>query len=121
MSGSRASGCSTHTRPVARTSKVLSALLSPTVVAALLLSGTACAARQDPSGVGGLGTSGPATSAPATSAPPSSPRASATARPSGKDPERGPASTRKAELPRGGRTVFPHYRLVGYAGRTGSS
>src|SRR4029450_8389714 len=26
----------------------------------------------------------------------------------------------RPELPRGGRTLFPHYRLVGYAGRAGS-
>ena len=100
-----------------RSSKVLPALLSPFVVTALLLGGTACAAPKDPSGVGRPGTSAAGTSAPATSAPASSPRPSATPRPSGKEP----ASTRKAELPRGGRSVFPRYRLVGYAGRTGSS
>src|SRR5436190_20946574 len=37
---------------------------------------------------------------------------------SGAKPKTQPA---QATLPRGGRQIFPHYRLVGYAGVTGAS
>ena len=46
------------------------------------------------------------------------PATTAAATPSG-TPSGSPA--RLAELPRGGRTLFPHYRLVGYAGAPGSA
>ena len=53
--------------------------------------------------------------APSPTSTPSGATPTATATPSGR-----PAPER-AELPRGGRTVFPTYRLVGYSGLTGAS
>ncbi|EWT05886.1 hypothetical protein N864_01425 [Intrasporangium chromatireducens Q5-1] len=56
----------------------------------------------------------PAPTAPTGSAAPGSPAptASGTSR---------PAPAGQLQLPRGGRTIFPHYRLVGFAGRPGST
>ena len=57
-------------------------------------------------------------SAPTTASTPASPGSAST--PAGSaSPDAAPKST-VGELPRGGRTVFPRYRLVGYAGLTGA-
>ena len=58
----------------------------------------------------------------ATPAPTTSPSHTPTASPTttaATTPDKAPAGL--AELPRGGRTLFPHYRLVGYAGAPGSA
>ena len=85
----------------------------------ILLACTACGMGEDPLGPPILGA---ADSAPATSRPPSPPTTSSkptrTATPSAKPTGTHPAL---ATLPRGGRTIFPRYRLVGYAGVTGAS
>jgi hypothetical protein len=85
----------------------------------ILLACTACGMGEDPFGQPTVGT---ADSAPATSRPPSppttSPRPTRTVTPSAKPTGTHPAL---ATLPRGGRTIFPRYRLVGYAGVTGAS
>ena len=66
----------------------------------------------------------PGSSADRTAAqvPPTSPSDTPTATPAttaAATPSRTPA--RLPELPRGGRTLFPHFRLVGYAGAPGSA
>jgi hypothetical protein len=58
-----------------------------------------------------------ASSAPASGNPPT-PMPNTTGQPTPKPSARKPA---QATLPRGGREVFPRYRLVGYAGVTGAS
>jgi hypothetical protein len=82
----------------------------------LVLACAACGAGKDPLADSSVAS---ASSAPATSNPPS--------------PDRGPTATptpipktsasKRAQttLPRGGRELFPRYRLVGYAGVTGAS
>ena len=80
----------------------------------LTLVGTACGAGQDPLAPANVES---ASSAPATSQPPS-PTPTRTATPTA---EPSSAERVQAELPRGGREVFPRYRLVGYAGVTGAS
>jgi hypothetical protein len=100
---------STHRRRLGR-------WLAPVLVGALALS--ACAS--DPGARGAIGPSTGAGAGTAAATSPSSPGVS----PSGpgvpsSDPT--PSSTPPAELPRGGREVFPRYRLFGYAGSPGSS
>lgn len=63
-------------------------------------------------------------STPVGAEPSSSGSADATSTPSRATPTATPSATsapERAELPRGGREVFPTYRLVGYAGLTGAS
>lgn len=60
---------------------------------------------------GAWSTSAPPTPASPFTLPGTSPSATSTATPS---------TTAPAQLPRGGRTVFPHYRLVGFAGNPSS-
>jgi hypothetical protein len=80
----------------------------------LLLVSAGCGVSQDPL----AGTSvASASSAPASSNPPT-PVPTATGKPTLKPSAPKPA---QATLPRGGREVFPRYRLVGYAGVTGAS
>ena len=70
----------------------------------LVLACAACGLGEDPL----VGSSvGSADSPPAASNPPS--------------PQRKTTKPAQATLPRGGRDVFPRYRLVGYAGVTGAS
>jgi hypothetical protein len=95
------------------------------VGAALLVTG--CARGSDPIGVGPQGPTAPVSSgssptdAPAgTASSPAASTAPGTTPGSASEPTTA-APEARAELPRGGRTLFPHYRLVGYAGRTGSS
>ena len=87
----------------------------------LALAGSACGAGQDRLAPWGVGTApsgvGTAPSAPASSLPPS-PTATRTAILSTQPGTTQPA---QATLPRGGREVFPRYRLVGYAGVTGAT
>src|SRR5215217_9064818 len=79
----------------------------------LVLACAACGAGNDPLAGASVGST---SSAPATSNPPT-PEQTPTATPTPK------SSTykRALTLPRGGREVFPRYRLVGYAGVTGAS
>jgi hypothetical protein len=80
----------------------------------LVLACTACGLEQDPLAAPDVES---ASSPPAVSQTPSpTPTPSAAAAPK-------PRSNQKAQatLPRGGREVFPRYRLVGYAGVTGAS
>jgi hypothetical protein len=84
----------------------------------LVLACTACGLGEDPLGAPNVGSasSQPAVSqmpAPTTPAPPTPPGIPAS--------EPSTAQTAQKTLPRGGREVFPRYRLVGYAGVTGAS
>ena len=87
----------------------------------LVLACTACGLGEDPLAAPNVGPAGPnvgsASSPPAPSQTRSS-RPTASAKPAPK-----PSTHQKfqATLPRGGREVFPRYRLVGYAGVTGAS
>lgn len=89
------------------------------VVAGALLTVSGCSAPGGPTLVG------PTASASASPQGPESPPAPSTPvpTPTPSTPRAAPpkAARAAAELPRGGRTVFPRYRLVGYAGRTGAS
>jgi hypothetical protein len=69
---------------------------------------------------GGSTTSTPATS-PSASAGPGGSSPSPTASPTPSRTGAAASTTGTATLPRGGREIFPTYRLVGYAGLTGSS
>jgi hypothetical protein len=84
----------------------------------VLLACTVCGMGQDPFEPPIVGA---ADSAPATSRPPSpptpTPTPTRTVTPSAEPTGTHPA---QATLPRGGRTIFPRYRLVGYAGVTGA-
>lgn len=102
------------------------------LVAAVLLVGlsTACGATTGDNPLPGGSASGSASvDAPSptrttpTGSGPASSTGSATATPS-QAATPSPAATPgpvAAELPRGGRTLFPRYRLVGYSGRTGAT
>ena len=81
----------------------------------VVLACTACGAGQDPLSPTDRG----ASTTPAVSQPPTPTPISATSTP----PAPKPSTTKAAQqtLPRGGREVFPRYRLVGYAGVTGAS
>jgi hypothetical protein len=79
----------------------------------ILLICAACGVDQDPFGAPDVGT---ASSAPARSRQPS-PTPTRTVTPGAKPKTQQVGAT----LPRGGRQVFPRYRLVGYAGVTGAS
>jgi len=74
---------------------------------------TACGLGQNP-----LGPPAVESAAPAESDPAEIPGPTQSPTPSAKPTSRAP---REALLPRGGREIFPHYRLVGYAGVTGAS
>jgi hypothetical protein len=83
----------------------------------LVLACTACGLGEDPMAAPNVGSAGsqPAASqmpapTPATPTPPGTPAS---------EPSTG--QTAQKTLPRGGREVFPRYRLVGYAGVTGAS
>ena len=98
-------------------------LLLPSAVLVLVL---AAGCAQVPVAPGGLTTATPASapsSSPSTQAASSSPTAGATPSPSATPSGSASASAdpEQATLPRGGREIFPDYRLVGYAGLTGSS
>lgn len=101
-----------------RTGVLLTVALALTGCAAGVEAGGSAPATSAPSGSStsagrsaGAGTSGPAPSAPGSSRPSSGPSSSAPSPPATKAPP---------QLPRGGRTVFPRYRLVGYAGLPGA-
>jgi hypothetical protein len=80
----------------------------------LVLACTGCGLGEDPLAAPNVGS---ASSPPALSQTPSP-----TSTPSAKPPPKPRTSQRfRATLPRGGREVFPRYRLVGYAGVTGAS
>jgi hypothetical protein len=89
-----------------------------TAVVAALLSAAACSPGADPAPRADPGPAsssavvptGSAAASPTGSSSPSSAATPAT-----------PSGPPRAELPRGGRTVFPRYRLVGYSGLTGAS
>ena len=85
-------------------------------VAALLLvlACTACGLEQDPLAAPDVGSASPPSAVSQTPSP--IPTPSATAAPEPRAPQKA-----QATLPRGGREVFPRYRLVGYAGVTGAS
>jgi len=85
----------------------------------LVLACTACGLGEDPLAGPSVGL---ASSAPAASSPPS-PVPERMPAPSAKPRTAQPGTTKlaPATLPRGGRDVFPRYRLVGYAGVTGAS
>jgi hypothetical protein len=117
-----------HTVPVptpSRTSPALRGLL-----VAGLLSLVACSPAAVPPGspaptgaaTSAGGDSAPSASgrAPASPASPTSPASSPTSSPTG-SPGPEPAPKARPQLPGGGRTIFPEHRLVGYAGRTGST
>jgi hypothetical protein len=84
----------------------------------LVLAGTACGLGEDPLGTPNVGSASsqstvsqmPAPPTPASPTPPGIPAS-----------EPSTAQTAQKTLPRGGREVFPRYRLVGYAGVTGAS
>ena len=80
-----------------------------TVALFLVMACTACGMGQDPMASHSVGS---ASSAPSVASPSVSPA-----------PTRTPAAKQPAPalLPRGGREIFPHYRLVGYAGVTGAA
>ncbi len=71
---------------------------------------------------GGPGTAPAQRPAPTTSAAPtgSPPGTGSPTGPTAEPPSTTPAPTAPQELPRGGRTIFPHYRLVGFAGHPGA-
>ena len=111
-----------HTVPVPtppRSSPALRGLL-----VAGLLTLTACSptsAPPDAPAPAGAPTSvvpGPGSTSPAASGPASPGRPGATGTPSASPT---PAPRARPQLPGGGRTIFPEHRLVGYAGRTGST
>ncbi|MGD0523602.1 MAG: hypothetical protein ABSE49_00590 [Polyangiaceae bacterium] len=76
---------------------------------ALVSAGLACAPDRET-----------ATPAPSAVSPPSSPPPSVTATASLVAPPPPPAPPAPPELPRGGRTLFPDYRLVGFCGTPGA-
>jgi hypothetical protein len=80
----------------------------------LVLACAACGLGEDPLAGSSVGS---ASSPPAASNPPS-PAATPMPAPS---PQHRTTNPAQATLPRGGRDVFPRYRLVGYAGVTGAS
>ncbi len=82
-----------------------------TVALFLVLACTACGMGQDPMASPSVG------SAPSVASPSARPAPTRARTPAAKPPNQ-PAS---AMLPRGGREIFPRYRLVGYAGVTGAS
>jgi hypothetical protein len=81
----------------------------------IVLAGTACGAGQDPLSPPDVGS---ASSQPAVSQTPAP-----APTPANQTPAPKPSTTQTAQktLPRGGREVFPRYRLVGYSGVTGAS
>jgi hypothetical protein len=79
----------------------------------VVLACTACGLGQNP-----LGPPAVESAAPAESSPAEIPGPTQSPTPSAKPTSSAP---REALLPRGGREIFPHYRLVGYAGVTGAS
>jgi hypothetical protein len=103
--------------------RIRNAVLAVTLAGALAACGTTPSvpeASSNPS----TPTSAPSSAPTAASASPSggtsaSPGGGSADQPS-RDPSADPQSA-QLELPRGGRTVFPRYRLVGYAGLTGAS
>ena len=104
-------------------------LLTPLLGAGILLAGSGCSGQGDSATVGGSSVPRVTSSAPSTApttaaatspAPGGSPASSASSA-SSVQPTDAPTPPAQAELPRGGRTLFPTYRLVGYAGRTGST
>jgi hypothetical protein len=80
----------------------------------VILSCAACGLGQNPMGPPALESASPA----AASSPAETPSPGQSRTPTAK-PNAGPS--RQALLPRGGREIFPHYRLVGYVGVTGAS
>jgi len=88
-----------------------SRLLGPLALAVVLLAGCGAVPPASPTSPTGQGSSAPAP-ATTTSAP-----ASATPTPAISTPSATPAAK---ELPRGGRELFPHYRLFGYSGYPGA-
>ncbi|SCK17627.1 hypothetical protein YWIDRAFT_04357 [Streptomyces sp. SceaMP-e96] len=66
------------------------------------------------------GTSSRADSA-SRASPPGGPGPSSPSGPSGSAPSGRPAKRRRPELPRGGRELFPRYRLVGFCGLPGAA
>lgn len=86
-----------------------------TAVAAALLGAAACSPDAGPAPATAPG---PATSSAAAGPTPSASPAAPSPSPSASST---PAEPARAELPRGGRTVFPRHRLVGYSGLTGAS
>ena len=91
-----------------------------TVLLAALLGLTGCGAATTPEPAASSAPGAPTTSAtaPATPSSTSSPSSMPAEPPAPEASE--PAEPARAELPRGGRRVFPRYRLVGYSGLTGS-
>ncbi|MDF2461551.1 MAG: putative lipoprotein [Candidatus Saccharibacteria bacterium] len=82
----------------------------------LVFACAACGAGKDPLADSSVAS---ASSVPATSNPPS-PERTPTATPT-PTPKTSASKRAQTTLPRGGREVFPRYRLVGYAGVTGAS
>jgi hypothetical protein len=80
----------------------------------VVLAGTACGAGQDPLAPPDLWSGSSSPAAGQTPSPTTTPAATPATKPSATQPS-------QATLPRGGREVFPRYRLVGYAGVTGAS
>ena len=92
-------------------------IIGRTVAPLLVLACAACALSQDPLSPPEIGTVSSAPPA-ASTIPSATPRSAAA--PSGAPTAKPPNEPAPAMLPRGGREVFPRYRLVGYAGVTGA-
>ncbi len=92
----------------------------PVALLAALVAAPACSpdSAPPPQPAASAGATGEASPGPATPSAASSASAGSSATPS---PSAGTPSAAALELPRGGRTVFPRYRLVGYSGLTGAS
>lgn len=92
----------------------------PALLLAALLATTACSPDPTPTPAPAASPAAtPATAAPSSTA--ASPSPSPTPDPGSPTPTPTPTPTPAVqELPRGGRTVFPRYRLVGYSGLTGA-
>jgi hypothetical protein len=80
----------------------------------VVLACTACGVGQDPLAPPDLWSASSTPAANQTPSPTTTPAATPATKPSAAQPA-------QATLPRGGREVFPRYRLVGYAGVTGAS
>jgi hypothetical protein len=98
-------------------------ILGRTAVSLLVvLACTACGVGQDPLAAPDVGS---ASSSPAVSQTPTptatTPLSQTTSPATPPAPKTSTAQPSQATLPRGGREVFPRYRLVGYAGVTGAS
>ena len=96
-------------------------LASAAVLAAGLLVGSACSPEDPTPPSPQAAASSPASTTAEPSANPATPTATGASTPSPSASTPAAPEAERVELPRGGREVFPRYRLVGYSGLTGAA